>query len=242
MRGECSLPPPAVGTTLLDMRNSVLTPLSVFLLLVAIAANAQTAARPAWEWSLDERLEARLDPLKMKERLRAHREDMGPPQTASVREPEYVIDGIRNPELFLPYELMNSLMHGVSTDAGFRERKRESVRQRIREFGWDPDEFWARFERLAERYSTMSARREAAQQQATSAAVQERRALEAEAERLAKDLCAERARIIRAAREAWPAKEFDPFLYTVVAPSLSVAVYSTSGEAQQLRDIEAGCL
>src|SRR5215212_9172353 len=92
--------------------------IGVFVAVAAFAAEAEkTNAKPAWEWTLEERIAARTDGMLATKRIQAaFAEQVGDEGQTKVsagkyrKEPSDVIDGNRNPELFLPTELFESAL------------------------------------------------------------------------------------------------------------------------------------
>lgn len=210
-----------------------------------------SAAHPkaAWLWSLEERIAVRLDPDHLSHRARAYREALragpsaGAISPAADSGPGFVIQGGRNPELFIPTELFDSVLRGFSDDKAIANRVRESYRQRITAFGWDADRFWSRLQPIVADYL-----RAGADAASVAGDLQVARNTE-ERRRLARDLaaaeqkvCRERASALRAANAAYDHDEFARFLYEVVAPSLNVFAHGAGEhEADELRRAEGGC-
>lgn len=120
--------------------------ISAFLALGLFAAElGGSASKPAWDWRDDDRIAMRLDSVSVRERLRIFREEecRGVSSTSRiVQTATFLIDDQRDPELFLPWELMerflNRVQPGRETTAAIRAR----LEGRIRSFGWSPDAFW----------------------------------------------------------------------------------------------------
>ncbi len=127
-------------------------------LLFAASGQAQSLAeaeRRPWEWTLEERLKERLDAVKIRERDAAAdpRETAGSSNktddiavVAKDRPFEYRIDGRRNPELFLSFELVDTLLTGLSHDEATRASQRQHKQKAIRSLGYDDQAFWASLE------------------------------------------------------------------------------------------------
>lgn len=193
-------------------------------------------AHPAGEWTLEERLAARFDPVKIQERETAYLLDH-PRDRSRAYESEgkmehpdrymvsYRIDGRRNPELFLPHELFDILLSGFVQDATLRERQRGFCRQAIRDFGFDDTLFWAHLYPLVGTYLTLKYDR--------SKNVQPGRADE---------VCRARYDALQAAREFFGPDEFNRFLYVVIAPSAwSASTTNVRDPATRLLRAERGC-
>jgi hypothetical protein len=197
----------------------------IILVLFAVPAVAATpdrgALRPAWEWSDEERIAARV---------------------AAVAPGEgTVVHGNEHPEWFLPTELMNTLLGVLTRPGSGADLTRDMLRPRFEQIGIDEQEFWATFASCTGEYKTLDARRWDVLRAATKAEITDRHRLEAEAEQLGREECALRVQILATARKAFVRENFDRILYTVVAPTLSTN-YAPSGDAAAtLRYVEGGC-
>ena len=199
----------------------------LLVLVVFLAAFTLAADRPkrVWEWSVDERLAERLDPAHILERQvayeRAHAKAL---QRSPDPEPQpanfaHVIDGRRNPELFLPHELFDALMTGLTGDGTLRGKQRAYYGRAIRAFGYDDAEFWAQLESVSALYLAVrsSGRADA--------------------------VCGARHDALQAARELFGRERFDEFLYVVIAPSSQKSEAATDAGhlAEELRRAVRGC-
>jgi hypothetical protein len=218
--------------------------LIVFLMLSAAAFAAESTradAKPTWRWTLEERLAARFNPVLAKERAAlaqyetAEPDDREKTQASSL----YTIDGSRNPELFLPSELFESLLNGFENDAAFRKASRERLRDGMQTFGFEPDRFWIDLGRVTEKYRSLNARRIAQIERMQTASAQERRELQRDMEAQGRDLCRARSNALAAARRSFGEETFDRFLYTVVAPGLCIS--SDPDTPEHVRFLEGGC-
>lgn len=190
--------------------------------LLAGAPRERQEGRERWEWTVEERIAARFDPVRAAER-------------------PAVISGQEHPELFLPGELFNTLLGGLESDAEFRATSRAILRDGIREFGFDDQAFWRDLEsaiashvRLASRHAALRNRIDASEEGVTAE-------LAAEMNRLGPDLCRSRAAALVAARRQFGAETFDRFLYTVVAPVLTITPDARTGTAEHVLFLEGGC-
>ena len=202
------------------------------------AGNTQ---KPPWEWTIEERLAARFDPVKIREReiayearfpqtagssRRAREESIG---TAGKQPLVYIIDGSRNPELFLPYELFDGLLTGLDPDETGRLRQQLYLRAWIRRLGYDDEAFWASLESVSAKYLPLRFGKNISSSSEEVNASAEAR-------------CRERYDALEAARALFGRKQFDIVLYTVMAP---VSQYSegslNDGPSVKHRRAEMGC-
>lgn len=183
------------------------------------------------ELTVEERLAERLDPARIAERAREHR--LRHPQIAAfersthaAERPEgvitYVIDGRRNPELFLPHELFSSLLTGVRLREPLRTKQRGFFRESIRRFGFEDELFWRELERAAADLTSML----------------ETKRVDASPD----EGCRQRHRALQTAREIFGRQRFDRFLYEVVAPAAQQSsATNVSDPAAALKREAEGC-
>lgn len=93
--------------------------------------------KAAWEWSLDERIAKRLDAQQIRERAGARERDLSKdPMRLQAHDSgpvEFVIEGRRNPELFMTFELFGSIFLGI--DPRTAKETRDQYRTKIAAFG-----------------------------------------------------------------------------------------------------------
>lgn len=210
------------------------------LVLVLIAASVQAQSlsediRQPWQWTLEDRLKERFDPISVREREAAAlaadpRETSGSPNRtddiatiSKDRQFEYRIDGRRNPELFLTFELFDSLMLGLSPDEAMRAPARQRKQKVLRSLGFDEAAFWTRLESVSLIYLE----------------TQERVCTTKEC---ADARCAARFDAMEAARKLFGTQEFDRMLYLAVAPALKKATATLDrNHRAALQREELGC-
>src|SRR5436190_20968667 len=124
----------------------------------ALAASAGTRDRQPWEWTLEERIRDRADPAKAAQRVAAARNAQ--PSGGRLRALSAgtnlqgdIIDGRRNPELFLPIELFRIFVSGAFTEdatgrAVYREGCVQDSTVRL------PPNFWPQLEEITSKYVT----------------------------------------------------------------------------------------
>jgi hypothetical protein len=202
--------------------------------VVIVPCSVSAKAKPAWEWTLDERLAERFDPAKIQERDEAYVSMYGaahPELRSKQTTPrhtgthlQYGIDGRRNPELFLPHELFESLVRSFTPDASRRTRTREGFAAGLRCAGFDPDSFWSALEPEVVPYLKWQDR----QGGMSGSEVYEK--------------CRARHDALEAARQLFGAARFDKMLYTVVAPIKQFSTGTTfPNPSEELRNEANGC-
>lgn len=180
------------------------------LLLFVVAFSAVAQERAPWKWTLEERLALRYDRAHMAERAK----NAGNPSA-------FVIAGRENPELFLPSELVSSLLSTFIPEV-YRARTQAAYAPAIESFGWDPEVFWrdveisgGQYNTLIERYPGVGRTRE-----------------------ISRIICAENVAALYELRQKYD--RLDEFLYTAVASRSTVtSTYEVS--AERSRWLEGGC-
>jgi hypothetical protein len=92
----------------------------VGMIILSEPTAATTTGRPAWQWSIEERIAARCNPAAAQARAKGSPVSamaVGGLQTAYAD----VISGKTNPELFLPTELFEAVVRGAFLVEGWRE-------------------------------------------------------------------------------------------------------------------------
>lgn len=174
--------------------------------------------KPVWRWSTEERIEKRA----------------ASSTRVTPSRPGLNITGDATPELFMPWELMNVVLHGVRSAPAYRADFRASYRSRIAAFGWDPETFWNVIDVASARYASLAERRFASTSTRPKVALSS-----AEEYDSSVALCRARADALAAARTHYGGDAFDRFLYTVIAPSMAIGGAET--DPSMLRFIERGC-
>jgi len=174
-----------------------------------------------WEWTTEERLEARYDPQGINQRnLRATEEWGATPKTLQDEASRMIrVDGEWNPELFLPWELFQHLVgSGYLGPQEFLEPWREVRMDRARHLPLG-ERFWQRLETAIGPYLALA--------RAERQGLETPRGLadstdDADAEVASQLLCEARADALEAARQEFGAQTFDRFLYEAVAPGVGI--------------------
>ena len=195
-----------------------------------------------WEWSVTERITARTKEAAIRLRTAQTTASQG---EAELNAPEpgrhYVIDGNREPELFLPSELMARVLMGLSRDAEYRSSFRRLYSQKIRSFGWSEEAFWKEIERLGTPYNEIMQQLEELNQAAETLEPLQRQENARARDRVGLMACSARRDVLQAARGRF-GRDFDRFLYTVFAPNLSFTSNDPlADEAARLLFTEGGC-
>lgn len=220
--------------------------LVVFLCAVGSTAEAEepenASKKPAWQLTIDERLEARFDIDKMAERREAAEAralEQGLPLPNPTRD---LVIGSINPEVYMPWEIMNHLLDlGFEPHQEFRAMYRAEIDERLHELGFEAD-LWSTLEVAAAQYlrqyqlqnTMMAGLEDAAKRDEIVAKIKE----------VQHPMCAFRAAALEAAREMIGRETFDRILYQVVAPEMELSFSYELGYSEHervLRFVEGGC-
>jgi hypothetical protein len=178
---------------------------------VVIAGQASAAdTKQPWEWTSQERAQARRDPAKRLERLRADAQERRshPISSKSLPPLSDVIDGKRNPELYFPTELFEYLVRSAFvTLPGVYVHV---VQQRTSDLFRNPAD-WDRFAAIVADYARVL------QEEHGAADTLDKKAVDAIQSRK----CAAEALALRDARQTFGKTRFDRMLYETVPVSMS---------------------
>jgi hypothetical protein len=213
--------------------------------------------KPPEDWTTEERLAVRFDPGDIQRRKKADRQDLkknaaafpdlkaevtGPPSSDTSTS----VAGDRNPELFLPIEIFDSLLKGgfppqVSHQREARDTYRSSLKDGLEAAGFEPESFWKALEAIAK--GPIKADKEFCELAQTlgHATPGERKAIVKRCEEIAVSMCAPRASALAEARRRFGRKAFDRFLYRAVAPTMFQLMSPDPEWENQLRKREEGC-
>jgi hypothetical protein len=216
----------------------------------------QSVSKEIWQLTDDERIAERLNPQKMRERAASHAAALSRLHnhgtssimntgTADEASTQLIIDGAEHPELFLPFELFGQLLRGVDPTLKPIDRQvsRAILDEKIKAFGYNPETFWNAVNVSARSYFEVRGGAK------LSPAANPREHPQVESipsppglTNSHVSLCRARLTALNAARDHFGRDSFDRFLYTVVAPTLTVGS-DTPGPAEGagLRYLSGGC-
>ena len=210
---------------------------------LASGAHGQDSPRPPWKWTDEERIAKRYDPSSMRSREDAY---VAETEGAAVAKGRDVVQGDKNPELFLPSELYRGLLMRAfspvpEASQGFRDGyQSKSAGLRI------DDDFWQRLERTARPYLDSIKAQLALVKEYQTAHPGRRAEIDRQDDERGMTDCRLVIQNLEAARATFGREAFDRFLYEAVAPSmLSASVFGTSDDsyvsADHLRYLAGGC-
>ena len=190
--------------------------------LIAVTPAQLPTPKPAWQWTDEERVAARTV-------VSSHHPLSAESTSVSGDRNHFVIDGLKNPELFMPSELYNSLTCGLWEDQRVRAETRAKYKPAIQKLGWDEETFWNTLQALDRRHQELQRR------------LLSRDLTPDESFRLGTESCAARVAGFRAAQAAFGRDKFLELLYTAVAPGISITAKVGTDEQHRLRWVEGGC-
>jgi hypothetical protein len=208
--------------------------LAVLVLLLA------ASAKPAWQWTDEERIAARVDRVRAQARVQAA-QSAGDVQAASAVTGDGarltdVIDGQRNPELFLPTELFEAAVNlGLVIPDDWQETWANGAAA-----AGLPKDFWQRLPIVAGPFVGDLRRRHDLFELARGAGRDERIRYDRQLAALAATLCRDRATALAAARKEF-GEPLDRFLYLTVAAGKSIAYYDEEQDRGRLEEQARGC-
>ncbi len=183
--------------------------------------------KPAWKWSLDERLAARFDPKSMAARegerqaketeLRKRWAKSVLEEKARETEPssvQEIIYGSKTPELLLPMELFDALLERGFPPNEEKEHLQESrvwIEERAAALGFGQD-FWTRLEQAATSYLKL-----------LHEADRQPPAIQASDDKYKIGRCRARSQALESAQAEFGEEPFLRLLYEAVAPNVAIA-------------------
>lgn len=213
--------------------------LLVSLLVAQLSPGIASAAvihlrKPAWQWTLDERLAARFDPAAQAAREAAHRDVIAHLELGG---PADVVDGNEAPELYLPTELFNQLINVAFLDLEFLgPERRHSIERKAAALGFKSD-LWPRLETAVSPY--LKLRRTPYSLFGGETALGGKGLLGQPSRQLS--LCHLQAQALSAAKAEFGERAFLRLLYEAVAPTTRLSYTVNSLSRAQARFIEEGC-
>lgn len=182
------------------------------------------ASKPVWQWTIEERLAKRFDPAEMKARAAAEDRrlqelvDLGMLEAEELSiQTRSAINGRENPELFVPWELFNTLLlRGFPPDGHHQAESRRSIDELAVALGFGAD-LWQRLGRLASPYLELRRERDRLGIAHRQGAPGDQRL---ETTLSIENLCRARVEALIKAKREFGEESFMRLLYEAVAPSL----------------------
>ena len=230
------------------LRGSLAGVLLFSACLLSAPVHGIQQGKPAWRWTVEERIAGRFDPEAMKvraaeqdkERAWAKRVPVADSDplfsipAASDTPSKMSIEGKQTPELFLTWELFTSLLNRAFPPGGeFAEPLRRPIEERAVALGFGRD-LWPRLEKVAQPLLKL----EAEQERLPPSSPKDGYEMDARSIRI----CRARAEAIAAAEAEFGREAFLRLLYEAVAPDVRLDYFGVdSGLADHLRFLEEGC-
>jgi hypothetical protein len=211
--------------------------LVLVLLLAQGAANAATIHlhKPAWQWTLDERLAARFDPAAQAARELAHRDVIA---HLHLGRPADVVDGKEAPELYLPTELFNHLLKVAFLDLGTTgPEPRRAIEARAAPLGFTST-LWPRLEAAVTPYLELRSSTHL-KLFGNGAALGGKGLFGQPPDKLA--VCRSQAEALASAKAEFGEQPFLRLLYEAVAPTARLSYTVNWLSRAEARFIEQGC-
>jgi hypothetical protein len=208
---------------------------------------APIVKKQPWDWTADERLAARFDPIAVQKRIETliskREERRSSLSTAAQRSdatprPMDYLDGRAHPELFFPHEILTMFLRSAyGADDETAQAFRSSAARAASDLGL-PNDFMAVFEGQAETLVAMQAK-ETAIRNALSSGERDDATAMTELRRLESEQCPARFDLIQELRRRY-GNTVDRFLYNALASGMSRIVLSAEN-AHELRHADRGC-
>jgi len=212
--------------------------------LASAAVPAECGEWPSkepWQWTDEERLSHRFDEQCLQaRRTQAAQDSRRDGFCRSSGKVSDFIFGTDTPELFLPWQLFDTLLQRMFVaEPKFVNAQLQIFEQRARAANVPVAEhFWDRVEHASVEYIGLLRDQHGMAAKFDGASAAERRALQTEIARSQRANCAARQAALERVREEFEAHTFDRFLYVAVAPGLCS---SGDSERKMLSWIGRGC-
>jgi hypothetical protein len=212
---------------------------ALVLTLVSLRTEAQPA-KAAWQWTDEERVASRIDAASAASRVNEARAQTEPGRIHSdvwnTPRPFDIIAGARHPELFLPYEVFQSLLDGaLRVDDATAAGTRKTLDPFIHALGL-PGDFWQTVRRQSAPFlSSLQAELDVRglMFRGDAKAAQRLPALH-------ELTCRTRADALEGLRRTFGRETFDRFLYEAFAPNMG-STWLSVPDAETLRREAGGC-
>jgi len=232
------------------MKRSLILLVLLFLALSTGVASSPERAKQPWDWTDEERLGVRFDPVSIRERSAArqatsatavHSSAVGSIRTSAAADLPNFISGARNPELFMPFELFSTLIdHGLSADPDDQQMFRQAIGPVIAQTGLKAEAFWASLEVAARSYISSVRQEHVLALKLRQAADDERTMVRQQISAVQQPQCALRATALESATKSLGRTALYRVLYEGIAPTMTVSSPATD-TAARYRFVAGGC-
>lgn len=215
------------------MRHQVRRSLLIVFTLVVTSSAAWAAGKEPWELTLEERLERRFDPKVNTQNV------PGAMGGVDLKNKVVSVDGERHPELFMPYEIFQHLLHGAygpveEMNLMYRER----LTPLLQTLGMD-ESFWIDLEVISTDLLTVDKKRRALTAGLDALPEHKKQEIIQQVDLLQANYCPDRARVIEDAERFFGKEKLYRLLYEGVAKSMGIT--SQGATPEQMKFIAGGC-
>lgn len=216
------------------MKRQVGRSLLIVSILVVTSSAVWAEGKEPWELTLEERLERRFDPKVNTQRV------PGAVGGVDLEKNVVSVDGARQPELLMPYELFQGLLrrvYGPQNEMNLMYRERYTPLLQGLEI--DEKTFWVDLERISEDLLRVDKEKRALAVGLESMSEEKRHEVLQQIDRVQESYCTDRVRVLSEAERFFGKEKFYRFLYEGVAKTM--AITSLSSTPEQMRFIAGGC-
>lgn len=208
-------------------------------------SNGRDNVKPPWDWTLEERLNERFDPHKIRQRMtnRGHNPQV---DLDTVPENYEILSGQEHPHLFMPSRVFDEMLSlAFGNDPDYRTPHRKQMAERYDGELKIDDAFWRDLSIITATYlaAERDYQRLRHEYRAAVEAGQEQESQRLKAEARAANLshCQQRYQALESTREHFGWAEFDRFLYQAVTVNLWEAGEWTPRLRRARANIARGC-
>jgi hypothetical protein len=202
-----------------------------------LSLSAQSPIKKPWQYTDDERLAMRFEVASMQARLESALAD----DAVDEGELRDVVEGSKNPELFMPWELYRTLLTAAfSSNPDARKGFRDNFEPWRKALGL-PEDFWDRLGSHAEPYLSWELETRSLGAEMMAAQGKKSGEIERLVDTRGLESCRLRIETFEAARKAFGRERLDRFLYEAVAPGLGLSAADSTASLEQLRFLAGGC-
>lgn len=215
-------------------RRQVGPGLLIMSILVMTSRLVWAEGKQPWELTLDERLEKRFDP---KINTSPRQGAMG---GVDLEHNVVSVEGRRQPELLMPYELYQGLLRRVyGPDEEMNAMYREQFTPVLQSLGMDEKTFWIDLERLSADLLHVDRKVRALTKGLETFPEARKQEVLEEVERLQANYCQDRARLLGEAESLFGREKLYRFFYEGVARTVNLTSHGATPE--QMKFVAGGC-
>ncbi len=208
------------------------------------------SAKSPENWTLEERLSVRFHPVQIeKRRVERFGEEKAANGGMQIRGPgadldQIEINGNKNPEVFLRWELFNNLIRSAFVDDPNTAAAFRRIISRRTEWISGRENFWEILEEISAEYIENTKQHGALGNELRLAGSEKAARIQAEVESAALRMCRSRVEALAQAQNRFGKWQFDRFLYEGIAPNLRITDFvevDVDHLIQSKRSVAGGC-